>query len=198
MRRFVLSVAVVTVSASLLAGCAGKSSPSKFYTLSSLHTAETGRQVAAAKDNIAIAVGPLELPEYLNRPEIVNRASPNKLDLAAFDRWAEPLRKNFSRVLADNLSVLLATDRVLMFPWGTTPVDYQVVMEVTRFEGQPDGSASLIARWSLFDKDGKAVVMRTSSYTEPAGGEDPEGMVSALSRTLAALSRDIAAAIKAD
>ncbi|MFQ5657889.1 MAG: membrane integrity-associated transporter subunit PqiC [Candidatus Methylomirabilales bacterium] len=199
MMRRLLSRPVFILGASLLVlgGCVGQSQPSRFYVLNSLATSETGRRLAAAENRIAIGIGPLELPKYLDRSQIVTRASPNQLDLADFDKWAEPLQDNFSRVLAENLSILLSTDRVVMFPWGTTPIDYQVAAEVTRFESQPGGDVAMDARWTVFGKDRKALVMKQSSFSEPVGAEGYEAIVSALSRALATLSRDIAAAIQA-
>jgi len=71
-------------------------------------------------------VGPVELPEYLDRPQIMTCESRNELQFAEFDRWAGSLEKAFSRVLAVNLSILLSTDRVAVYPWKTTPIDHQV------------------------------------------------------------------------
>lgn len=199
MRRFVLPFVLVTLGASLLGGCVGgKSKPSKFYVLSSLPSSDAQKQVAAAEQGIAVGVGPVVLPHYLDRAHIVTRASPNQLDLAEFDRWAESLQDNFVGVLTENLSILLATHHVAVFPWdGSTPIDYQVAVDVTRFEGDADGNALLIARWSIFGKGGRELlVRRRSSFSEPAGAGDYEALVSAMSRTLANLSREIASAIE--
>jgi hypothetical protein len=40
--------------------------------------------------------------------------------LGEFDQWAAPLQDTFVRVLAENLSLLLGTDRVLLHPWPRT------------------------------------------------------------------------------
>jgi uncharacterized lipoprotein YmbA len=109
------------------------------------------------------------------------------------------LRDNFIRVLAENLSVLLATDRVAAFPWkGPMPIAYQVIVEVTQFLGDTGGETSLVALWSIVGNNGRDVLLsQRSSFREPAGQPGYEGLVAAMSRTVAALSRDIAAAITA-
>ncbi len=198
MRRFVLPLAVVTLCASVLGGCVGKSKPSKFYVLSSLPSSNTQKQVAAVERDVAVGIGPVVLRQYLDRPEIVTRASPNQLDLAEFDRWGESLRHNFSRTLTENLSILLVTHHVAVFPWdGSTTIDYQVAVDVTRFEGDADGNALLTARWSIFGKGGRELLVRKRSrFSEPAGGQDYQALVAAMSRTLANLSREIATAIE--
>jgi uncharacterized lipoprotein YmbA len=120
-----------------------------------------------------------------------------ELDRASFEQWAEPLEDNFTRVLAENLSQLLATDQVMVFPWqGPTDVAYHVIIDVTQFLGEPGGHASLEARWSVIGKNGKEVLVRKkSSFTEPVGAQDYQALAATLSRTVASLSRDIAATI---
>jgi uncharacterized lipoprotein YmbA len=178
-------------------GCA-RTEPSRFYTLSPLATSGTETGVEAAGEGIAIGVGPIKIPEHLDRPQIVTRTSRNELNLAEFDRWAGSLVDEFSRVLAENLSILLSTDRVSIYPWRkSVPIEYQVVVDVTRFDGELGGNARLIARWTVFGgRDKKVHAMQSSRISEPSGGGGYEAMVAAQSRALANLSREIAGAIK--
>jgi uncharacterized lipoprotein YmbA len=81
-------------------------------------------------------VGPITLPKYLDRPQIVTRSGRNPLTLAEFDRWAKPLQDNVSRVLAENLARHIPTDHILLHPWPrSAPVDYQVAVEHLRWGG---------------------------------------------------------------
>jgi uncharacterized lipoprotein YmbA len=182
----------------LVGGCSlGKQSPpTRLYTLTALAQADGGQRATGAQGP-AIGVGPVELPQYVNRPQIVTGGSENELQRAEFAQWAEPLETNFTRVLATNLSTLLATDRVTVFPWtGPVPLDYQVVVEVTHFLGAPNGSVSLVALWRVLGKDGReALISRQSDFTESAGSQEYGALAAALSRTVAQLSRDIAATI---
>jgi uncharacterized lipoprotein YmbA len=141
----------------------------------------------------------VELPQYVNRPQIVTGDSGNELRRAEFEQWAEPLETNFTRVLAGNLSTLLGTERVAVFPWkGPVPLDYQVVVEVTQLLGAPNGSVSLVALWRVLGKDGReALLSRQSSFTESTGSQEYGALAAAMSRTVANLSREIAAAIVA-
>jgi len=119
------------------------------------------------------------------------------LQSAALAEWAEPLRDGFTRVLAENLSLLLATERVAIFPWQSVVPEYQVVVNVIQFLGQPGDDVVLVALWGLLGKQGQDLVSKKSSFREPTGGQDYEALAAAMSRTVAALSRDIAAAISA-
>ena len=182
----------------LVSGGCATTEPSRFYTLSPLAISGTETRAEAPGHGITIGVGPIKLPEHLDRPQIVTRTSRNELDLAEFDRWAGSLADDFSRVLAENLSILLSTDRVSLYPWRkSVPIEYQVVVDVTRFDGKLGGNAWLIVRWTVFGgRKKKVLFMQKSSISEPSGAQGYEVMVAAQSRALGHLSREIAEAIK--
>jgi uncharacterized protein len=193
--RAITLVAVILGMSVLVGGCA--SQPSRFYVLSALLSAEPATPVTSGQQGPAIGVGPVTLPRYLDRPQIVTRASPYELKLAEFDRWAEPLDVNFARVLAENLALLIPTGRVAVFPWPrATPIDFQVSIEVAHFLSQMGGESLLIADWTLFRGEGQqALAHGKSRFSAPAGGQDYASVVAAMSQTIASLSREIAAAI---
>ena len=172
--------------------------PSRFYVLSSLTGTGGEPEMASDKRQVTIGIGPVELPAYLDRQQVVTRVSANELHLAGFDEWAEPLGDNFTRVLIENFSELLSKDLFTIFPFrGPEPIDYQVEVEVFRFDGRLGGDTSLITRWSIFGEDDKKLLLtRKSSFKEATGGPGYEALVAAQSRTVEALSREIAGAIK--
>jgi uncharacterized lipoprotein YmbA len=176
-----------------LHGCAS-SPPTRFYVLPSLTGADTAP--SAAPRDLSIGVGPVALHPYLDRPQIVTRASRARLVLGEFDQWSASLRDSVTRALAENLSLLVPTDRVVLYPWSRTTVpDYQVTVEVTQFDAGPGGEVILVARWQILNANEKELVMRKSRLTAAAGGHEYEATVTAMGRTIDALSRDIAAAL---
>ena len=178
----------------ILAGC-GITKPSRFYILTPVE--ESGSAIHAAQGP-AVGIGPLRFPDYLDRPEIVHRSGDNQLYYAGSDRWAEPLKATFGRTLAENLSVLLPTDRTSMHPWPRdTAIDYQLALSVTRFDSDAEGTVVLSAHWEIIRTEDGAVIKRQKSvYTEAAGSLAYPAIVAAQSRAVEALSRDIAAVIK--
>ena len=192
-------VLVLLVFASLALGGCGASRSPQFYTLSGIAAPEGSGPTPAHGKDLAIGVGPIEFPEYLDRAQIVTRTGENELEMEEFHRWAEPLRQNFTRTLAENLAALLGTEVVLVLPWSrTVPLDYNVVMTVIRFEGRPGGNVELIARWGLLvgDKDEETLTsVQKSSISEPTDGSTYEALVAAHSRAVAKLSREIAGVI---
>jgi uncharacterized protein len=189
-------LAVVTLVGSLLGLEACTSTPSRFYILSSLSASETIAATAATQGPV-IGVGPITLPKYLDRPQIVTRASRNQLALAEFDRWAEPLQDNVARVLAENLTLLIPTDQVLLHAWPrSATIDYQVTVEVLHFDGWVGGESRLLALWSIMDGAELPLLSQRASLNTSVGGREYEAMVMAMNQLLEWLSRDLAFAIQ--
>jgi uncharacterized lipoprotein YmbA len=179
----------VLVTALLAAGCLGGTAPTRFYVLAPVD----GPAVAGARP-LTVGIGPVAVAGYLDRPQIVTRPAADKIDLGEFDQWGEPLRDGISRVLAEDLSRQLPAAKISVFPWrGVDGVRYQVLVDIMRFDGPAAGETSLEARWRILDAlTTKELAAKTSRLTEPAGGSGYTMTVSAMSRALAALSRDIA------
>ena len=193
---------ILLAFSSLMAGCAlmggGTQQPTKNYVLNSMFSEDNQPQAVADLGDIGILVGPIRMALYLDRVDIVIRDSQNQIRLADFSQWAGPLQENFSRVLAENLSVLLATDRVGIFP-GTRGMafDFNVTVNVTRFDGRPGETADLRARWAILAKNRKDVLFESHSVlSQPTTDDSMEALIAAESRALADLSREIAKAVK--
>ena len=158
-----------------------------------------GEPATPVENDVSLAIGPVTFPGHLDRPQIVTRIGENRFVLAEFDRWAEPLVRSLPRVLAENLSTLLSTDRVIVIPRKTsTSIDYRITMDVIRFDGDLGKEVSLIARWAILDPDGNEIVLiKKSSFVVKTRREDYEGLAAAMSEAVGELSREIATAIRA-
>jgi uncharacterized lipoprotein YmbA len=184
----------------LQAGCLGPgtSKPTRFYELSSMFSHQPRPTALADLNQVTIGVGPVRIPKKLDRPQIVTRISPNEIHLSEFTDWGDPLASGFSRVLAENLSLLLNTEKMAIFPWmQATRTDYQVTVDVTDFIGTPGGEVLLRAWWTIFGENGRTLlVKRYFNSTEPAPGDDIAAMVQGQSQAVETLSRKIADTIK--
>jgi uncharacterized lipoprotein YmbA len=180
----------------LLSGCFAfrGSDAATFYLLSSM----TRQWKPAEGEKIVVGVGPIDVPEYLNRPQIVTRIGPNELRLDEFHKWAEPLKDGIARVLAANLGASLPVE-VVFFPWRrVSAIDYQIVVQVHRFDTDPEGNATLQARWALFGKGGKKELIASSDLlVANAVAESYADRVGAMSLVLADLSASIVKAVSA-
>lgn len=195
-----LSLTALTTVMLLQMGCGG-SKPARFYMLSSIDNPAGEGRITTKNSKISIGIGPVTFPEYLRRPQIVTYLSANQINLADFDRWAEPLEDNFTNVLSRNLSKILSTDHIYLFPWPSGMiVQYQITINVFRFELEHNGKISLIANWSVFRlPDRKLLISKKSEYGQTLtldermkAEEKYSQVVSAMSRTLADFSSEIA------
>jgi len=201
MRNRLLLLLLGSLLLTSLATC-GENKPTRFYVLTPL--AQRPESVAASRT--PIVVGPITLPKYLDRPQIVTRTSNNSLSQAEFDQWGGDLDDNVVRVLMENLSSLLGTDQVSSYPSkDPTPAKYQITIDIEEFERDVDGDTVLDVFWSILNPaNNKVLVRRRSVYREAsaltrssraAARPAYDAIVAAMSRDLEALSRDIAAGI---
>jgi uncharacterized lipoprotein YmbA len=178
----------------LVSGCATTSRPVDFYTLSSAVASGAPVSPLANCRDVVIGIGPVLWPQYLDRPQIVTRLSPNRISFDEFHRWAGPLEEDFERVLIDDLSKRLQTDYVIKSP-GKLPYKprYQVQIHIDQFDGLPGDAVTLKAAWSVVDPNsGDEAALHESTIREPTAGEGYEAMVAAASAAVAELSRQIA------
>lgn len=187
------SVMLILVSVILFTYCSSSPPVQKYILTPSI---ENDTETLSDKENteITIGIGTIEFSEYLKRPEIVSFKGSNELNVDQFNRWAEPLEKNFERVLIENLSRLIPTDRINIFPWQEEePNSFQIIILVNEFGMRSDSSVVLDARWSVSKKFKRDFLMtQRSFYTENAAGVSIEGEVALLSDLIGKFSRDIA------
>lgn len=181
------SLAVLWASL-LLGGCA--SSPSAhFYVLTPV-----AQSTHTAGPALILGVGPVRLPAYLDQPQMVRWVTANRVEIEELERWGAPLQQEVMRVLAQNLTELLGTGRVVTYPWeGAIPLDLQVTLEMRRFDPTADGDVQLEAVWSVLTGDGhKLLSMQRSSIAATAPGGSFDAIVQAQSQALGELSKAIA------
>jgi len=194
---------VFIISIFFFGGCLGKGTqkPTEFYLLEPLNASMEGQGVAAGEGAV-LGIGPVRVRDYLNRPQIVTRTSTNEIKVHDFQYWGEPLSTNFTAILAQNLSVLLSTDRILIFPYRSKqelPLEYQVVVDVIRFDGEPGVEASLLVQYYILEfeeNERRKIVTKQPSFRRPLADKSFETLVAAMSELVADLSRDIAEKIK--
>jgi len=180
-----------------LAGC-GTSAPAKFYTLTSVNIPSLAEKRVTLEKYVPVAIGPVEIPDYLDRSEIVTRAEQNQLILSEFHLWGGALKSDINRVLIENISSLFASDGISVVTWkATTTEAYRVLVVLNRFDASPNGNIILKARWAVIEKEGKTFeFFRESDITLPVKGSSYSVVVAAMSEALGELSKDIAMGIK--
>jgi uncharacterized lipoprotein YmbA len=188
-----LSSCAVALVAGLLGGC-GSSPISSFYTLKP----DPALTSAGAVPSVYVVVSPVTIPELVDRPQIVVGGAGNEVRPNEFQRWAEPLKSDIQRTIASDLGLLLGTNYATVFDADSVgrPV-WRVRVDVTRFESAPGDAATVEALWTIWPPKQAEPLIGHTLAREPVQGQGYDALVAAHDRALAAVSREIAAAIRA-
>jgi len=194
MRSLPMSLVVVALVTS---GCFGTSPAARFYVLSA--SASANAAVPSSDPEGTLGVFPTRVAEYLDRPQIVTFSGENTVDLDEYSRWAEPLGAGVTRVLAQELSALLPSWRVLPQPWDPViPLRARVVVSVTALGWNDRGEARLEANWAVLSGNGDASLARGRAVLRrESAGPGASAAVAATSALVTGLAHEIASAIQA-
>ena len=143
---------------------------------------------------IELGLGPIRFPAYLDRLEMVTGINENSLAISDTNRWAAPLDDAFTRILAQDLSSRMPDSRVALYPWYNDHLpDFQIIVDVRRFDATVQGLARLEASWIIRDaKTNTSLYSTSSAFTQSARGLKPMDPAAALRHTVADLSGQIA------
>ena len=182
-----------------LAGCLGSSRPSRFYTLAPLQIRD-GQ--GGTPPDATLAIGPVEIPESIDRPQIVTRTGANELVVAEFDRWGGSLDSEISGALVATVRDRLASQQIAVAPWrsailsGVGP-SYRAAVSVSRFDGIPGQSVVLQGRWELIGQSGESLGVREATVTEKIDGAGYDALVAAMQKVLVRFGQQMADSVAA-
>lgn len=187
-RRFALVLAL------LGAGC-GSSPKTQLYSLQAAaipQMSDAGR----AESLLHIVIGPVTLPERVDRPQIVTLTGEHSVHASDFNRWAEPLKVAFPRQLVADLGQELGSTRVrLQGQEVADATDLRIEVDVLRFDAVLADSAVIEAMWTIRRK-GQPPRSGRSIVRERVTAEGYAGLVAGLGRATAGVGRDLAVAVR--
>lgn len=190
MRRTVSITMLLVGLCLVLTGC-GKNSPSSaYYILTS--SSQMASQVQPLSD-ISVGVGPVIVPGHLDRSQIVTTTGQNSITIHEYQRWGDSFKTQVEETLAENISILLQTPKVAVYPWERAQrPEYQVYVTIRRFEGKANADVTLDAIWQIVDVDtDKSLLTRHFVQTFPVTGTDMSAYVQTQSDALETLSQEI-------
>ena len=181
-----------------LSGCISVSnSPTpRFYVLQSVYENQVSKKINIASD-VLIGVGPVKIPEYQDRPQIVTQDKEKMLKFAQFDRWGEPLDLGMTRLIRENLAVMLPEAKFTLYPWNSSvPVKYQVVVEIVQLDSDLDKDLFIVAQWLVIDvQNTKTIIIKRSEFRQSIVPQNYSGLAKTLGMACASLSSEIAEAL---
>jgi uncharacterized lipoprotein YmbA len=121
------------------------------------------------------------------------------VEILESQRWAEPLKSEIPRLIAENLRRLLGSSRVSSYlQHAGVDADYRLLVDIQRFESVGGEAVTIEAVWSLRRSTGGTAKTGRSLVREPVNAVGYDPLVSAYGRALLAVSRDLAEAIRAE
>jgi uncharacterized lipoprotein YmbA len=187
LRQLVIALLLV----SILPGCTPAiSKPESFYQLQEI----PDNKLTAIEKGAVVGLGPIQLPEYINRPQIVTRLSRQQIHVSEFNRWIEPLSDGITRTLVIKLANQLNSNRVYWLPRKDQklPLELRVAIDISRFDGQFNGEVILEGRWSLYNKMDNPLITKVSIIRQPLAGQTYSALVVAMNQALLSFGEEIA------
>jgi len=189
---------LLSVCALFMFSACSSSSPVRYFSLNPID-AEFRPD---PDDAVMLGLGPIRMPDYLNRSQIVTRGADAEMQVDEFSRWSEPLTTSLLRIVSADVDNLLQGVVVVVFPYEPfvrDQVNYRLVGDINRFEADHLGRIVLEIQWGVANTDGEIVVpVRRNRYQAQASiADDPSTVVAAMNDALAQFSRDIAGKLEA-
>ena len=195
-RARVIRMALVILGVCAVTGCSvlePKPDTSRYFLLRAV--AEEG---PAPLDDLVLGLGPVTVPDYLDRSEMLDLVGPYELRYSADNRWIEPLGGQLRQTLADNLRTTLRPDAIVEYPWYTTdPVTLEVGVTFSAIRLDEGGVWRGSATWVLRDA-ATARALERADYDFELGRDavPPEDVARRLSEEMAGLAAEIAAGVR--
>jgi hypothetical protein len=186
--RLILFALVAVVAA----GC-GTTAPARFFNLDSTAVADGGPATHGA-----VMVGPVSIPASVDQPQFVLQVAPNRVEVEEFNRWAAPLSDSIARVVAGDLVVLLGTPDIAAAQLANFSPDYQVTIDVLRFDSIRGQAVVFEAMWAVRSKAGGYTRTGRTVARETVSGDGFDLLAAAHSRALAKMSGEIATVIRTE
>ncbi|MEP6808944.1 MAG: PqiC family protein [Chthoniobacterales bacterium] len=184
--RFILCLGL----SACLGACGG--TPEKSYRLSASPSAATG----SSASGLSVVVGPVSLPSYIDRAEIVFASGPNEFQIPSDAVWLGSLQENINRTMTANLAGLLHSRNVRSSLVSGAKGRYRVALDIRQFHGVSGREAILDLSWRIQSgASGQAISRHSGSYHEPIVGDGYGPLVEAESRLLEQAARAVASSL---
>jgi uncharacterized lipoprotein YmbA len=184
-----------------LLGACGSTPTSTFYSLTGATPALATR--TARNVSPKLAVMPINLPELIDRPQLVVHSAGRQVRLLEHQRWAEPLRREIPRVIAEDLGQLLNSSGIVALPADIQALapDYRLVLDVQRLDASEGVGVDIDVVWVLSSRQATIRSGRTTLRQElpPSLASTPfaGALIEAHREVLRRVAVDIAEGFKA-
>ena len=162
-----------------LAAC---STPDQYYRLESPAVPD------ARTTGLATGIGPVSIPAYIDRPELVFEAPTGELLVPEGHRWSGPIKDEITRVLTAGIQAQKPRSPVLAYPWPPgTELARNIPVSITELTARSGVGVTLSATWEIGN------TQRRATIEQPIVGDGYSAITAAQSAVLQQLAQRIAA-----
>lgn len=146
-----------------------------------------------------VIVGPLTLPELVDRPQIVVREGDFAVHASEQERWASPLKESLTRMLSATLNHEAPARRfVPIFGADKHGESARLTVDISTLDLARSKGAILIAHWTYLDPiNARNDLDGESTAQAGIAMEGYTGLVDALNRAAESVAIDMAQQLKA-
>ena len=184
----ILKLSLVVVMGLMILAC-GRSPEMQFYILNTL---PLNKNITHRYHYLQIGIDEINIPAYLEKPQLMIHNSANEVTLEEYHQWAESLDKNIKRVVETNLSTLLPGAVVENSPWDIKfKPNYHLQIDISQFTIDFKGNSILRAEYIIyFEKE--IIKKQDVYYCIKLTNVTIENLVGSMNANLTHLTRDIA------
>ena len=188
---------IAAVVATVVLSACATTAPDHFYRLVD-RGPNAVQSVTPARSIPPVAVGPVSVPDLVDRPQIVTLGPGSRVQLSEQNRWAEPLKLAIGRLVAERMAASLGSPLVTAYPADAgIEAAYRVNLSVQRFDSELGSAASATVLWTVRRMaDGQMRSGRTALSQRPVDASF-DAIVVAHALSLARVGDEIAQVILA-
>jgi uncharacterized lipoprotein YmbA len=174
----------------MVTGCLGRSPDVRHFVLGVSNSSAVSHRAM----DVAVLVGPVRLPAYLERSQMVTLEEDGEIVLDEFSRWLGGFEENFVRAITLGLARELGSDRIVSAPSKAPfPFDYQIRLHVDDMILQGGEMMDIRIRWALLPRsDESEPHFFVMDERVSASVSSPSGLVRAHDAALLSLVHRIA------
>lgn len=181
----------IIVPCLLLSACMfGTSKNAKFYT-----QAATSADVISADYTAFVGVSRVQLPKYIDRAQMVTQQKDSvQINISEYNRWVELPSILATRVITEDLSVLLPAAQIKTNQSKGEKFDRIVTVEIIKMNAVLGDKAELEA-WYMIKDNSKKTLTQQKIAKVVSIGKTYEDMATGYGQLLDKLSQEIATAL---
>lgn len=172
----------------------GQSHPTQFYVMSEADENLLAAQKIVLPVDLQIGIGPIEIPGYADRSQIVTIGEGAQLTVADLDHWAEPVQDNIERILVGNIAALTNYEQVFPYPanFHPGPESFQISVEIRDMIQTEAGLTRLKVSWNVKRTlDNRLLSRNAKTYEKQEVSGDYSAFATSLSELFGRLAIDI-------